>query len=522
MPLDLMPPIESFLLFLCFLFSCVTVPGKAASQAAYSQKPKDTMKTIVHLFFKLFFLFVFLFPASVSAGENQPEGNKPIHGTWLGELEIPHQARLRMGIIITLNDDNTQKAVLNIIDQSTGDIPCEEVIVRNDTVTVRLKKLGIEITGPMAPESREINSLFKQAGASFPIVFRPVEKLPEILRPQEPKGPFPYQAEEVVFENTKAGVRLAGTITVPQKPGKFPAVIMVTGSGKQNRDEEFAKHKPFWVIADYLTRRGIVVLRVDDRGCGSSTGTFEQSTTGDFAEDVLAGIEYLKSRKEVNAQKIGIIGHSDGGIVASLAAGQTTDVAYIVTLAGLMESFEKAVLDQLMNQAAQMGKSAEDIELERNWRKSIYSVAKEKTDVATATAKLWEIYNALPEAEVKRLNWPKGRHESQINQVLSPWWRFNLSLDNEETIKNIKCPVLALYGSLDQQVRPEQNVPFVEAAFKKGTNKQAEVKVLPGLNHMFQTATTGSEYEYMRIEETFCPEVLNLMATWIEKQVSAH
>ncbi|HET6556723.1 MAG TPA: alpha/beta fold hydrolase [Prolixibacteraceae bacterium] len=480
------------------------------------------MKTISHIFFKLFILSVFLFPMDLSAGENQSEGNEPIHGTWLGELVIPHQASLRMGIIITLNDDKTQKAVLNIIDQSTGDIPCDEVLVRNDTVTVRLKKLGIEISGPMAAESREINGRFRQAGANFPIVFKPVDKLPEILRPQEPKGPFPYQSEEVVFENTKAGVRLAGTITIPQKPGKFPAVIMVTGSGKQNRDEEFAKHKPFWVIADYLTRQGIIVLRVDDRGCGASTGSFEQSTTGDFAEDVLSGIAYLKGRKEVNPQEIGIIGHSDGGIVASLAAAQSTDVAYIVTLAGLMESFEKAVLDQLMNQAAQQGKSAEDIELERNWRKSIYSIAKEKTDVATATTRLWEIYNALPEADVKRLNWPKGRHESQINQVLNPWWRFNLSLNNEEAIKNIQCPVLALYGSLDQQVRPEQNVSFVEAAFKKGTNPHAEVKVLPGLNHMFQTATTGSEYEYFRIEETISPEVLNLMATWIGKQVSAN
>lgn len=475
------------------------------------------MKTISLIFLPVFLLICF----NLTASQRPANGNQPIHGTWLGELVIPNQASLRMGIIITLNDDNTQKAVLNIIDQSTGDIPCDEILVRNDTVTVRLKKLGIEITGPMSAESRLINGQFKQAGANFPIVFRPVDKLPEILRPQEPKGPFPYQSEEVVFENTKAGVRLAGTITVPLKPGKFPAVIMVTGSGKQNRDEEFAKHKPFWVIADYLTRQGIIVLRFDDRGCGASTGVFEQSTTGDFAEDVLSGIAYLKGRKEVNARELGIIGHSDGGMVASLAAAQSSDVAYIVTLAGLMESFEKAVLDQLMNQAAQQGRSAEDIELERNWRRSIYSIAKEKTDVPTATAKLWEIYNALPESEVKRLNWPKGRHESQINQVLSPWWRYNLSLNNEEVIANIQCPVLALYGSLDQQVRPEQNVPFVIAAFKKGTNPQAEVKVLPGLNHMFQTATTGSEYEYFRIEETFCPEVLNLLATWIEKQASS-
>ena len=442
-----------------------------------------------------------------------------ITGSWLGELEIPNTAKLRMGITISKTTDNSYKAVLNIIDQATGDIPCDEVIHRNDSVIIRINGLGIEVAGIIDTEHKSIISEFRQHGGIFPILFNRIDILPVLSRPQEPKKPYPYYEENVVFENKKAGVKLAGTLTLPKSKTRIPAVILVTGSGQQDRNEEIGKHKPFWIIADYLTRNGIAVLRVDDRGTGGSTGIFDQSTTGDFAEDVLAGITFLKSRQEINPKKIGIIGHSEGGTVAALAASKSSDVAFIVSMAGTFTNFEEVVIDQILNQLKLQGIKNEDIELELNWRKKIYSLAKENTDSATAAKNLWDIYNKLPEDEVARLNWPKGRQDAQIKLVLNPWWRYILGMDNKTILTNVKCPVLAIYGELDQQVIPDKNIPIIEEALKEGGNKDFIVKKLPGLNHLFQTAKTGSEYEYIRIEETISPKALNMISDWILEQV---
>ena len=442
-----------------------------------------------------------------------------IVGIWLGELEIPNSAKLRMGIVISKTDNNSFKAVLNIIDQATGEILCDEVIYRNDSLVIRIKGLGIEIAGILDTENKSIKGEFKQRGGIIPVSFTRTDKLPELLRPQEPKEPFPYIDENVIFENQKAGIKLAGTLTFPNSKGKFPAVILVTGSGQQDRNENIGGHKPFWIIADYLTRNGIAVLRVDDRGIGGSTGNFNQSTTGDFAEDALAGLTFLKSRREIDLKKIGIIGHSEGGIVAPLAASISSDVAFIVSMAGVFINFEDVIIDQILNQQKLLGRNNEDLELERNWRKKIYSLAKENTDSITAAKKLWNLYSDLTEDEIKRLNWPKGRQEAQIKQVLNPWWRYVLGLDNKAVLMKVKCPVLAIYGELDQQVNPDKNIPIIEEVLKVGINKNLTVKKFPGLNHLFQTAKTGSEYEYFRIEETFSPQALQFITEWILKQV---
>jgi uncharacterized protein len=441
-----------------------------------------------------------------------------IAGIWLGELEIPNTAELRMGITISKISDNSYKAVLNIIDQATGDIPCDEVSNKNDSVIIRIKGLGIEIAGAVDQWHKTIKSEFRQGGGIFPVLFSRIDKLPVLIRPQEPKKPYPYNEENVVFENKKAGIKLAGTLTFPKSKTKFPAVLLVTGSGQQNRDEEIGRHKPFWIIADYLTRNGIAVLRVDDRGIGGSTGNFDQSTTGDFAEDALAGITFLKNRQEINQNKIGILGHSEGGMVAPLVASISADVAFIVSMAGVFENFEDVVLDQILNQLKLQGIKDEDIELERSWRKKIYSLAKENTDSATAAIKLWELYNELPKDETTRLNWPKGRQDAQIKQLLNPWWRYILGMDNKAILMKVKCPMLAIYGELDQQVNPDKNIPIIEKILKEGGNKNSMVKKLPGLNHLFQTAKTGSEYEYIRIEETVSPQALQVITDWILNQ----
>jgi len=477
------------------------------------------MKRSSTTFFAISLILGFILKSNQSFAQqlNPPTQNK-ISGKWLGELEIPNTAKLRMGIIVSNSVDNKLKAVLNIIDQATGDIPCDAIIYRNDSIIVRIKGLGLEIAGAIDNESKTIKSEFRQGPGVFQVLFSHVEELPVLNRPQEPVKPYPYIEESVVFENKKAGVSLAGTLTYPALKGNYPAVVLVTGTGPQNRDEEVGKHKPFWIIADYLTRNGIAVLRFDDRGAGGSTGNFSQSTTGDFADDALAAIKYLKNRLEINPSKIGIIGHSEGGTVASIAASESSEVAFIVSMAGAFENFEDIVLDQIQGQLKQQGAKDEDIESERVWRKQIYDIAGENTDSATAAKKLWYIYEGLSQEKVTRLNWPKGRQDAQIKQVLNPWWRYILGLDNRTILSKVKCPVLAIYGDLDQQVDPVKNIPIIEEGLKEAGNKDFTVKKLPGLNHAFQTAVTGSEYEYIRIEETVSPDALQLMAEWISKR----
>jgi uncharacterized protein len=473
------------------------------------------MKTTVSLVAAIFFSIFSLLTENAYGINSTPS----LEGIWLGKLEMPNQINVRIGITFTSQSNNSILATLNIIEQATGDIPCEELICRNDSIFIRMNKLGIEVTGYLNKESGHLTCELSNRGTILPIVFSRVEVLPRLNRPQEPEAPFPYMVEEVIFENKDAGIKLAGTITLPENANNAPAVILVTGSGKQNRDEEFAGHKPFMVIADHLTRKGIVVLRYDDRGVGGSSGNFDQSSTGDFATDALSAIRYLQGRKEVNPCRVGIIGHSEGGIVASLVAHESADVAFIVSLAGFVVNFEEAILGQLSEQLRQRGKNEDDIDLERALRKKIYSIVKENIDSVLMVEKLWSVYDELSEEEVARLNWPKARHESQIKQVMSPWWHYNLCLDNHKMLMAIKCPVLALYGELDKQVIPGQNIPFVEEAFKNGGNSNFEIMNLSGLNHMFQKANTGEINEYIKIEETISPIVLDIISDWVEKTI---
>jgi uncharacterized protein len=472
------------------------------------------MKTL-SLAAMIFFSFFNLSPINA----HEVSSNQSLEGKWLGILEMPNQINVRIGIEFSYQNNTSLLATINIIEQATGDLPCEELICRNDSVVIRLNKLGVQVKGFLNNDTGQLFCELSNRGAIFPIVFSRVDELPKLSRPQEPDAPFPYLDEEVIFENLNAGIKLAGTITIPENAFNAPAVIMVTGSGKQNRDEEIAGHKPFKVIADHLTRRGIVVLRYDDRGMGGSSGNFDKSSTGDFADDAKAAIAYLQGREEVNPDKIGIIGHSEGGIVASIVAYESEDVAFIVSLAGLVGNFEEVILGQLIDQLRQRGKNEDDIDLERTFRKRMFSIVKENIDSALMAEKLWDVYDELSEEEVTRLNWPKGRHESHIKQLMSRWWHYNLRLDNQKILMAIKCPVLALYGEMDKQVIPGQNIPFVEKALENGENSDFEIMTLSGLNHMFQRANTGEVNEYIKIEETISPLVLDIITNWIEKTV---
>ncbi len=302
---------------------------------------------------------------------------------------------------------------------------------------------------------------------------------------------------------------LAATLTIPEGKGPFPAVVLITGSGPQDRDESLMGHKPFLILSDYLTRHGIAVLRADDRGTGKSTGDFKGATTADFATDTEAGVAYLKTRSEIDPHKIGLIGHSEGGVIAPMIAARNQDVAFIVMMAGTGVPGDQVLVAQ--GEAIQIanGKDPKEAAKEAEDEKAVLILVETEKDEAVLEKELKEkLAGQLPEPQIGL----------QIKQVTSPWFRYFLTYDPATALRHVTCPVLVINGSLDKQVLPSQNLPAIRKALAEAGNQHVEIDELPGLNHLFQTATTGSPTEYARIEETMSPVALEKMASWIVKQ----
>jgi len=441
-------------------------------------------------------------------------------GIWVGTISIGG-VDIRIVLKIVARPDGSLAATMDSPDQGAKDIPVDTVKVAGVRLQFEMKSIQGTYDGTFNAATKEIEGTWKQ-GIPLPLKLKRVDKAPELARPQEPKRPFPYLEEDVSYENKKAGITLAGTLTKPQGGGSFPAVILITGSGAQDRNEAIFGHKPFMVIADSLTRRGLAVLRVDDRGVGGSKGNLSSSTSEDLAGDVLAGIDYLKSRPDVDAHRIGLIGHSEGGIIAPMVAAQSPEVVFIVLLAGTGISGEQILYEQgeLITRAE--GASEEDIAKSLDIQKKSFAAVKEAKDLKAIEEKLKPIlaegYRTLPEEQKKTLRedlWIK----QQIQVLTSPWFRFFLTYDPKPTLARVKCPVLALGGSMDLQVPAEENLKAIGEALKGSGNPNYMVQVLPGLNHLFQTAQTGSVSEYGKIEETFSPQVLKIIGEWIESVV---
>jgi len=338
-------------------------------------------------------------------------------------------------------------------------------------------------------------------------------------RPQDPVKPYPYYSEEVTFMNPKANIQLAGTLTLPKKDGIFPAVVLITGSGPQNRDEEIMGHRPFLVISDYLTRNGIAVLRYDDRGVFQSKGDFKTATTPDFATDAESAVAFLKSRKEINPSKIGLMGHSEGGIIAPMVASHSKDISFIVMLAGTGLRGDKILLYQQEVIARASGLPEAAIQRTREMNSKAYEMivaAKSDEALKADLAKYYAESLKNTPADLKQ----KGISDEEMTTLLlkgttTPWMLSFIRYDPVTALEKVKCPVLAVNGSKDLQVPARESLPAIERALKKGGNKQVTVKEYPGLNHLFQECKTGLPAEYSEIEQTFSPVVLDEITKWI-------
>lgn len=340
-----------------------------------------------------------------------------------------------------------------------------------------------------------------------------------LKRPQTPAKPYPYYSEEVRFRNDSANVTLAGTLTLPSKEGSYPVVILISGSGPQNRDEEILQHKPFLVLADHLTRNGIGVLRYDDRGTGESTGDFKTSTSLDFSKDAESAVNFLKTRRDIDTTKIGLAGHSEGGLIAPMVAARSRDIAFVVLMAGPGMELKKALLLQDGLIAKAYGMSDANVKKLVGINEKAYDLVIQSTDLQKLKTDMTRFVNDhISEIPDKLITEQMTREQfaaARIEGLSSPWTQFMLKYDPGKTLEKVKCPVLAINGEKDMQVVPDENLAAISLALKKGGNSNVTIKKIPDLNHLFQECATGSPKEYQEIEQTFSPVALNEISRWI-------
>lgn len=444
-----------------------------------------------------------------------------IEGSWQGKLKL-NGISLRLVFNISKTDAG-YTATMDSPDQGAKGIPMTSASFTNNVLTVEYNAAKLKYSGNLAGKD-SISGTFVQFGQSFPLGLKRnnTSISTEIRHPQEPVTPYPYKTEDVKFLNSKDNVTLAGTLTFPDKGKNFPAVVLITGSGPQNRNEELLGHKPFLVIADYLTRQGFAVLRYDDRGSFESTGDFAKATTFDLANDAEAAIDFLRNRKEINAKKIGLMGHSEGGLIAPIIAARNKNVAFIVMLAGPGISGGNILLLQQELIGRVNGLSEKDITTTRDINTELYSIIDKTVNNDTAkvliTDYLKNVPAKYPDMKIPEEMTPEQLTELQTKQLCTPWMLEFIRYNPASTLEKVTCPVLALIGSKDLQVPAKENIPALQNAFNTGNNKKATVLELEGLNHLFQTCKTGSPGEYATIEETFSPTALKVISDWLKKQ----
>ncbi|MEC7746137.1 MAG: alpha/beta hydrolase [Candidatus Neomarinimicrobiota bacterium] len=396
--------------------------------------------------------------------------------------------------------------------QGAYGISVKNVTITDANIVFNVSSIGGKYEGiQTGPDQYEGD--WTQGGKSFPLNIAPLK------RPQEPKDFF-YKVEDITFTNSKAGIKLAGTLTTPEGDGPFPVVVLISGSGPQNRDEELMGHKPFLVLSDYITRNGIAVLGYDDRGVGDSEGDFSTATSFDFANDADAAVAYLKSNFDFSA--IGLAGHSEGGVIAPIVANQSKDVDFIILMAGSSLTGKKILDLQGALILGQTEISREGLEVYIKTQSTMLQIAVEienNEEALKILSVVSKAYGDLSEQDQQIIGYNPETFEAALKALLSPWMRTFLTYDPRLILEQVTIPVLAINGEKDLQVPPKENLSEIKAALERGENTDHEIHELKNLNHLFQTCETGAIGEYGTIEETFNKEAMDLMTQWILKKV---
>lgn len=447
-------------------------------------------------------------------------------GQWTGPLRIPTGATLQLQITMQ-EAAGRRSATLDITTQNATGIPVERVEVKQDSVLLTISAIKASFAGRVAPDGQQWQGIWRQKGARLPLTLRrsaaataaptaaAAPRSGKGNRPQEPVAPFPYRSEEVQFSNQSAGVRLGGTLTLPTGKGPFPAAVLLTGSGPQDRDETVFNHRPFLIIADYLTQQGIAVLRFDDRGVGKSSGDSKNMTAADYATDAQAALAYLRTRPDINGKQVGLIGHSEGGTAGIRAAGQPQGPAFLVLMGTAGIPGGEVVVQQSLANARFKTTDPKILAGVEQRQRTLLAISQRVLDVQQAqqqmiTALMPNI--SLPPEQTAQL---RAAAAGQAAMMTTPSFRFLLNDNPAQTLRAVKCPVLAIGGTKDMQVISKTNLASIEKALKTSGNRDVTVRELPGLNHMFQTAPTGALDEYGRIEETFSPTALRVLGDWV-------
>jgi len=443
--------------------------------------------------------------AAQSATQSANPAPASLSGDWTGSL-----GSLTATFHLQDPPGGPRAATLDIPVQRAKAVPLT-FVVRADSVYLTLPAAAGRFAGRRAPDGQHLAGEWQQAGQTLPLTLsRGTAAAPK--RPQTPQPPFPYVSQNVTFTNPKAGITLAGTYTRPAGRGPFMAVALLTGSGPEDRDETLFGHQPFAVLADYLSRRGVAVLRFDDRGVGQSGGSLAGTTSADYATDALAALAWLRARPEIRKNRVGLVGHSEGGTAAITAATQPRggpDMLVLLAAPGLPgdELIVQQALALTKLQTSDAGLLATTEKLQRQ----VLAAVTQNPDNEQARARLLPLLNPGGATDAATL----ARVKAQIGQLTSPGYRALLADRPAQTLPLVKCPVLALNGAKDVQVVAAPNLAAIRQGLVAGGNRRATVRELSGLNHLFQTAPTGSPAEYGQIEETFAPAALRLIGDWL-------
>lgn len=465
--------------------------------------------------------FLVVTPALVHCQEKKDETKKTasIVGTWQGKLDV---AAVSLRIQLNISEkDGKLSGTMDSPDQGVKGIPIGKIEREDKNVTLEWPALKAKFVGTLNKAGDAMKGEWQQSGIKIATTFKRSAKPFVYRRPQEPKGPFPYRSEDVTFKNNQAKITLSGTLTLPKGKGPFPAVILISGSGPQDRNSELFGHKPFLVMADHLTKNGIAVLRYDERGVGKSEGDISKADSRDFAADVTCAFQFLRTRKDIAKNKIGLIGHSEGGLIAPMVAAKNKDVAFIVLMAGPGFPGDVISRQQVEVILKQAGVGPEDLKFSLKMQAELFRIAKEKLD-EKEQVEAWEKFVAtlpkdLPEEQTKAIKNSRG----ELKRLNLPWYRYFLTYDPRPTLAKVQCPVLAINGAKDVQVLADVNLAEIRKALEAGKNPDFTIKNLQDLNHLFQPAKTGAITEYAQIETTLAPKFLDLITEWIKERTKA-
>jgi hypothetical protein len=455
-------------------------------------------------------------------------------GKWFGDLKVNPNFKLLIAFEITTLADGDYEAVMHSADQKSFNITVDRVVAEGDSIILEIKMLssifkGQLITDSISNKKTLINGKLGNPGnRGLTLTLQKCDEFPFHIaqRPQEPKKPYPYHSEDVIFTNTVEKISLSGTFTKPFGAERTPAVVLISGSGPSDRNQTIFGHKVFLVLADYLTRNGFAVLRYDDRGAGESQGSFRDATVKDHAVDASYAIEYLKSRADVDSSRVGLIGHSLGAEIAPITATINSSTAFIVMMAGSAISLREVIFEQCDAVYTSRGASKDGIALNRDILESTMMIFKNSVNDSIAKEDIKRVLltydarvSALTQSDREKIGLSSPLKLSDYGNLLMPYMRYDLFHNPSETLKQVNCPVFALIGDKDIQVLP-YNLDLIEQAVKSGGNNNIKTKLYKNRNHLFQNCTTGAVEEYGDIEETISDEVINDIIEWILLELS--